>query len=145
MLGMSDDPADAGTADAVLAEATAVLTAPALRPYFGANTLAEVALTCPLPGMLPAPHTQLIGIVDSLVVTDDHVLAIDYKSNRVVPVTPEDTPEGLLRQMGAYCAALEQIYPDRRVETALLWTSTAQVMHLPHALVMTAFQRAGQP
>lgn len=142
ILAMSEDPADALTAAEILAEATAVLTAPALRPFFGPETLAEVELTCPLPGLLPPPHDRLVGIIDRLVVNDDHVIAIDYKSNLVVPERAEDTPEGLLRQMGAYCAALEQIYPGRRVETALLWTQSARLMPLPRDLVMTALQRA---
>ena len=38
---------------------------------------------------------------------------------------PSAVPEGILRQMGAYRAALAAIWPDRRVETAILWTRTA--------------------
>jgi ATP-dependent helicase/nuclease subunit A len=52
-------------------------------------------------------------------------------------------PDGLLRQMGAYAAALAVLYPDRRVETALVWTRTGQIMPLPHDLVTAALQRAG--
>ncbi len=68
--------------------------------------------------------------------------AVDFKTNAAVPDRPEDVPEGLLRQMGAYAAALARIYPDRPVETALLWTRTARLMPLPHRLVTAAFLRA---
>jgi ATP-dependent helicase/nuclease subunit A len=56
---------------------------------------------------------------------------------------PGDTPEGLLRQMGAYAYALAAIYPGRTVETALLWTRTATLMPLPHDIVTAALWRAG--
>jgi len=59
-----------------------------------------------------------------------------------VPDTPDAVPEGLLRQMGAYAAALGDIYPDREIETALLWTRTGGLMPLPHALVTAAWGRA---
>ena len=68
-------------------------------------------------------------------VSDDRVLAIDFKSNKLIPKRPEDTPDGLLRQMGAYGAALSQIYPDHRIETAIVWTETAEIMSLPHDIV----------
>ena len=49
----------------------------------------------------------------------ERVLAVDFKSNRVVPAAPEAAPEAILRQMGAYRAALGAIWPGRRVETAV--------------------------
>jgi ATP-dependent helicase/nuclease subunit A len=142
ILGLADGPAEEAMIADLLSEATAVLTAPALRPLFAPGALTEVGLVSPLPGLLPPPHDRLAGVVDRLIVTGDHVLAIDYKSNARVPAGPEDVPEGILRQMGAYCAALEAIYPGARVETALLWTRTAALMPLPRTLVMAALQRA---
>ena len=88
---------------------------------------------------------RALGTIDRLTVTPDRVLAVDYKSNRLIPQSPEAVPEGILRQMGAYAALLAQIYPDREVEVAILWTATARLMPLPRALVMAALQRAGFP
>ncbi|MEM1076622.1 MAG: hypothetical protein AAGI36_19355, partial [Pseudomonadota bacterium] len=68
------------------------------------------------------------------------ILAIDFKTNRIVPQAVETCPEGLLRQMGAYALALAQIYPNRRIETAILWTKTRALMPLPHDIVMAALQ-----
>jgi ATP-dependent helicase/nuclease subunit A len=48
----------------------------------------------------------------------------------------------LLRQMGAYSEMLRAIYPDRGVETAILWSRTAELMPLPHDLVAAALVRA---
>ncbi|MDB6452781.1 double-strand break repair helicase AddA [Falsirhodobacter sp. 20TX0035] len=119
--------------DDLLAEAHAVLAAhPAL---FAPDTLAEVAVTADLEG------ARLYGTIDRLIVEADRVLAIDFKSNRTVPATPEQVPDGILRQMGAYAHALAQIWPDRRVDTAILWTRNATLMDLPPDLVRAALAR----
>ncbi len=130
-----------GAADtgALLDEAAAVLRAPDLAAVFAPGALAEVPLTADLDGQ--AMH----GIIDRLIVTPERVLAVDFKSNATVPGTPAACPEGLLRQMGAYAHALEQIYPDRQVDTALLWTRTASLMPLPHDLVSDALGRHNKP
>jgi ATP-dependent helicase/nuclease subunit A len=121
---------------ALLSEAQAVLAAhPAL---FARDTLAEVALTADLPD----PGLRLHGAVDRLVVAPDRVLAVDFKTNATVPDRAEDVPDGLLRQMGAYAAALARIYPDRGIETAILWTRTATLMPLPPGLTARALAAA---
>ena len=129
--------AEAALAD-LLEEATGVLTSPALAALFAPDTLAEVEISAPLP-----MGGRLRGKIDRLLVAPDRVLAVDFKTNRVLPPTPEATPDGLLRQMGAYAAALKAVYPDRRVETALLWTRSARLVLLSDPLVMAALQRAG--
>jgi ATP-dependent helicase/nuclease subunit A len=118
----------------LLAEASAVLQAPALAHIFAADALAEVAVTAQL------GDSRLFGIIDRLVVTPERVLAVDFKSNAQVPDRAETCPKGLLRQMGAYAHALKQIYPDRRIDTALLWTRSASLMPLPHDLVTDALK-----
>ena len=120
----------------LLNEAEAVL---AHADLFAPGTLAEVPVTAVLAGR------PLFGIIDRLVVAPDHVLAVDFKSNRVVPARPEEVPEGLLRQMAAYAEALAQIYPGRRIETALMWTARAQLMRLPPEIVREALGRATIP
>jgi ATP-dependent helicase/nuclease subunit A len=85
---------------------------------------------------------MMSGTIDRLIIAQDTVLAIDFKSNRMVPDRAEDTPEGVLRQLGAYASALRQIYPEKRVETAVLWTETAQLVPLPHDIVRDALRRA---
>ncbi len=131
----------AGSPDGVelLAEAAAVLDAPALAPFFGPGSLAEIDVAAPLP--LPGAP-RILGRIDRLVVGPDGVLALDFKSNRLVPGRPEDVPEGILRQMGAYRAALGAIWQDRPVGTGIVWTRTATLMRLPDALVDAALARA---
>lgn len=118
----------------MMSEARAVIQAPSLAQVMdvpeGTTVLREVRLTAPLPGL-----GILHGTVDRLLVRDDQVLAIDYKSNAEVPATPDATPEGILRQMAAYRAALQAIYPGRAIGAAILWTATRSLMALPEPLL----------
>jgi ATP-dependent helicase/nuclease subunit A len=103
---------------------------------FHAETLAEVPLTAALAGK------RILGVIDRLVIENERILAVDFKSNRVVPRSVAEVPEGILRQMGAYADALAQIYPQRRIDTAILWTQTAELMVLDPEIVRAALQRA---
>ncbi len=124
----------------ILTEALAVLNAAALAPFFAPGTLAEVPITAEIPEI-----GRIHGIIDRLLVRDKKVIAVDFKSNRTVPGYVTETPEGLLRQMGAYAAALAQIFPDHEVETGLIWTATNHYMPLPHDLVTQALGRTSTP
>ena len=123
---------------AALAEAAATRRNPDLAFLFDAQVLSEQPFSVTLPGL-----GRVYGIIDRLALRPGSVLAVDFKTNRALPATPADVPEGLLRQMGAYAAALGALYPGRRVDTALVWTRTGQIMPLPHDLVTAALQRAG--
>lgn len=121
----------------VLPEALATMAAhPAL---FAIPALTEVELTAPL------LDRQMRGTIDRLIVEPDRVTAIDFKTNRMIPTRPEDTPEGILRQMGAYAQALALLYPDRRIQTAILWTREARLMPLPPDIVSAALARTTIP
>jgi ATP-dependent helicase/nuclease subunit A len=122
----------------LLAEAEAVLDAPGLAAVFGPGSLAEVEVAAPLAELGGA---RILGRIDRLVVEPHRVLVVDFKSNQAVPAAPEAVPEGILRQLGAYRAALRQVWTDREVETAVLWTRTARLMPLPAALVDAALAR----
>ncbi len=108
----------------IAAEVLAVLALPALAPLFGPQSRAEV----PLAGLV-GEHA-IFGQVDRLAVTEDAVLLLDYKTNRAPPATAAEVPRAYLRQMAAYQALLEAIYPDRPVRPALLWTEGPRLMAL---------------
>ncbi len=123
--------------ESLVQSALDVLSAEALRPIFAPETLAEVPVTAEIDGL-----GRIHGIIDRLQVTPERVVAVDFKTNRTVPERPEDVPEGLLRQMGAYAAALAKIWPGRAIETGILWTERSSYMALPHDLVSAALARA---
>ena len=130
ILSSSDVPAE--DAQAALTEAQRVLQSPALAHLFDPGTLAEVPFVARL-----GTHT-LRGTIDRLIISDAQIDIIDFKSNRVVPQTPDQVPDGLLRQMGAYAHAIAQIYPGRAITCAILWTHEATLMPLPHDIVTNA-------
>ncbi|MHA6264262.1 double-strand break repair helicase AddA [Arenibacterium sp. CAU 1754] len=118
--------------DDVLGEARKVLSQPDLAHLFGPDILAEVPVTAQI------GSRRIHGVIDRLVLSGDTILIVDFKSNATVPPDTAHVPEGILRQMAVYGAALEQIYPGRDIQTAILWTRTASLMHLPHDLVREA-------
>jgi ATP-dependent helicase/nuclease subunit A len=138
LLAQGEDACDAAEAAALTAQVLAILSDPRMAPLF-AQGLAEVPVTGRIGGR------TFLGSIDRLVVTPTLVTALDFKSNRLVPDTPEGVPEGVLRQLGAYAALLEPLYPGRRVEVAILWTEGPRLMPLPRDLVMAALQRGGFP
>jgi ATP-dependent helicase/nuclease subunit A len=141
LLAYGEDAATGPELRALLDEATRVLTTPALQPLFG-TALTEVPVTADLAVL---NNRRIHGTIDRLLIHPDHILAVDFKTNAVVPEQASDCPEGLLRQMGAYAAALQQIWPDRRIDTALLWTRTARLMPLPDDLITLALQNTPTP
>ncbi|SLN24350.1 ATP-dependent helicase/nuclease subunit A [Pseudoruegeria aquimaris] len=126
-----------GMAD-MLSEAAAVISAPHLAHLFEAETLAEVDLVAPVAAL---GGQRISGTADRLIVTPERVTVVDFKTNQLVPKEESEVPEGLLRQMGAYVAALQEIFPSREISAAILWTKTAQLMPLSHEAVMAALGR----
>ena len=139
LLGSGELYATLAELETVLAEATRSIRQAYDWDVFGATSLAEV----PFSGVLPSLNTQAVhGIIDRLIVDTDVVRIVDFKSNEVVPETPDQVPDGLLRQMGAYFEICSAIYPTKKIEVAILWTRTATLMPLPHDMVMSALRDA---
>ncbi len=116
-------------------EAARVLSTLSLANFFGPEVLVETSVTGSIHGQ------PVFGTIDRLIVKDDSVIAVDIKSNAVVPNAPDAIPEGILRQMAAYFACLSEIYPNKTIKLAVLWTKTAEIMYLPHDLVTNALTR----
>jgi ATP-dependent helicase/nuclease subunit A len=129
-------PSAADRAELVMETAATITKHPDL---FSPLALTEAPVTADLNGQ------PMVGSIDRLLVTPSRVLAVDFKSNLLVPETVAAVPDGLLRQMAAYHAALTQIYPDRIVDVALLWTRTAQLMPLPPDILRLALARTASP
>jgi ATP-dependent helicase/nuclease subunit A len=106
-----------------------VLDTPDWAEIFGPEALAEVPLAATVEGRVIA------GTADRLLVTKERVLLVDFKTAARPPHSLEAMPLSTVRQLSAYVAALEAIYPDRRVEAAVLYTQTPQLFALPAALI----------
>jgi len=116
----------------LLRETFGILDDAAFAPLFGTHSRAEVALIAELPEL---GRARVSGQIDRLAVTDDAVLIADFKTNRPAPMTVADTPRIYRTQMALYRAALQKIYPGKRIECALVWTDGARLMPLPKALL----------
>jgi ATP-dependent helicase/nuclease subunit A len=121
--------ADAALADDELARyvesAARVLDDPAFAAIFSSEALAEAPLTGEVGG------EAVSGIVDRLLVTPAKVLVVDYKTNRVPAASAASVPEAYRRQMQTYARLLARIYPDREIQTALLWTEAPRLDIVP--------------
>jgi ATP-dependent helicase/nuclease subunit A len=113
----------------IAAETLAVLDDPAFSALFGPGSRAEVAVV----GRVGA--AVISGQIDRLLVAADRVLIADYKTNRPAPESLAAVPPVYLRQMAAYRALLQQIYADRPVDCALLWTDGPRLLALPGGLL----------
>jgi ATP-dependent helicase/nuclease subunit A len=112
----------------ILEATLGVLEDPRFAPLFGPGSRAEV----PLSGLLGrgAEAKAITGQVDRLLVREDEVLVIDYKTNRPAPQREADVAPLYVRQMASYRAVLAEIYPGRAVRCALLWTEGPRIMQL---------------
>ncbi|MEM9469586.1 MAG: double-strand break repair helicase AddA [Pseudomonadota bacterium] len=95
-------------------------------PIFGQGSKAEV----PISGLLD-DETLINGQIDRLLVTEENIYIIDYKTNRPPPKNITDVPALYINQMNAYEKAIALIYPNRTIHKALLWTNEARLMILP--------------
>ena len=115
--------------EALLEETLAVLDHPDFLPLFAPSSQAEVPVVALLSGR------ALSGQIDRLVVRDDEVLIVDYKTLRPPPIDEADVPPAYLEQLAAYRAAIAAIYPGRAVRCALLWTEGPRLMPIGGALL----------
>jgi len=92
---------------------------------FGPLSVAEV----PLMGYLG--ESLLSGQIDRLIMEEDHVLILDYKTHSAVPPTLADIPQTYLDQMALYRKAVAQIYPEKEIVCGLLWTELPRLDILP--------------
>ncbi|RMB02787.1 DNA helicase/exodeoxyribonuclease V subunit A [Eilatimonas milleporae] len=122
---------------ALAAEVLAILAHPEFAGLFGPGSRAEA----PIAGVIG--NRVISGQVDRLVIGEDTVLIVDYKTNRPPPRSAADVGAVYIKQMALYAAALRTIYPGRRVRAALLWTETPVLMPLPEDRLSAALDAMG--
>jgi len=127
-----------GAAKALSAEVFAIIDNPDFSHIFGHGShnglsMAEVSLAG---GAAELPDSvRLSGQIDRLCITDDSVWIVDYKSNRPPPKTATEIAPLYVRQMAAYRALARELYPGKKIYTALLWTDGPHMMVIPDALL----------
>lgn len=91
---------------------------------FSPQALAEVPLAATVGGVVVA------GTADRLLIEDKHITVVDFKTTRRPPSSADMIPVATLRQMAAYVAALEAIYPGRDVRAGVLYTHAPVLFHI---------------
>ncbi len=109
--------ADATERNSLIADALLVIDNPAFAAVFSADALAEAPIAGVVDGVVIA------GTVDRLLVTEGSVTVLDFKTSRRVPVSADHIPEAHIRQMAAYVAVLQGIFPEHDVRAGLLYSS----------------------
>jgi ATP-dependent helicase/nuclease subunit A len=108
----------------MLAAAMAVIDHPHFVRIFSPEALAEVPLAATVDGVVVA------GTADRLLIEANRITVVDFKTTRRPPASAGAIPRATLRQMAAYVAALEAIYPGREVRAGVLYTHTPALFDL---------------
>jgi ATP-dependent helicase/nuclease subunit A len=132
--------------DEVVAETLAILNEPSFAALFGPSSLAEVPIAAQIGGGGGGGGRtrELTGQIDRLVVLEDTLLVLDYKTNRPPPRTPTEVAPAYIAQLAAYRIALQKLFPGRTLRAALLWTDGPQLMEIPSPLLDAAERRMMQ-
>jgi ATP-dependent helicase/nuclease subunit A len=119
----------AGEREELAQKVLGLIADPRFAPVFGEGSRAEVAIVgrLALPGR---PEALVSGQIDRLVVTDNEVLIVDFKTNHTPPRTATEAPRAYVRQLALYRAVLARLYPQCVVRAALLWTETTEFMEI---------------
>jgi ATP-dependent helicase/nuclease subunit A len=116
--------ADAGRRQEIADLACSVLARPEHAALFGAGSLGEAPIAATL-----ADGRVVAGTVDRLLVEDDLVSVVDFKTGRV-PSGEGDIPSSHRAQILAYAEALRVIFPGRKVRAALLYTGAPALFEI---------------
>ena len=122
---------------AILAEAMAVLEDAVFAPLFAPGTRAEVPIVGRIAREGKRPVT-VSGQVDRLAVTAAAVLLADYKTDRPAARGIGEVPPAYVTQLALYRAVLRQLYGDREVRAALIFTDGPALIELPGAALDAA-------
>jgi ATP-dependent helicase/nuclease subunit A len=130
-LGRNTDPKIWPEADrnALADRVLALIADPSFAAVFAEGSRAEV----PIIGRLPQAGGGcylVSGQIDRLVVSDDAVLIVDFKTNQTPPRNESEVPATYLRQLALYRAVLGLLYPAKPVRAALLWTEAPEMMEI---------------
>jgi len=120
----------------ILRQVSAILDDENFAELFAPGSRAEV----PIVGRLSRADADPIlvsGQVDRLVVIGDAVLIADYKSDRSVPAKLDEV-EPYVAQLALYRGVLAQLYLDKTVRAALVFTEGPRLLDVPAAAMDAA-------
>jgi ATP-dependent helicase/nuclease subunit A len=108
----------------ILNEVMNILSNPDFAPYFGIHSQAEVPITGKV------GNDIISGQIDRMLVTNDAIWIVDFKSNRPPPKQAKDVAPIYKQQLAAYKSLIKTIYQGHSIRTALLWTDGPYMMEI---------------
>jgi len=123
----------------VLTSVFRIFSNPSFGHLFEGRAKAEVSVA----GRLDVKSGSMLvtGQIDRLVVGDNQVTILDYKTNRLVPETIDKIPHEYITQLALYRELVNRIYDDKTVVSALLWTQTPEVMVIHDDMLDSALDK----
>lgn len=112
---------------ALIAQVQVLLSDPRWQKLFSQASRAEVPIAAVV------GETVVAGRIDRLLVEEDYVRIVDFKTSRRIPANAAEVQVSELRQMAHYTAAIERIFPTHRVTASLLYTTGPTMIELSDA------------
>jgi ATP-dependent helicase/nuclease subunit A len=103
--------------DDILNETITCLKNPEFAQIFSENSMVEV------PVMGEVDGKMLSGKIDRMIITDEKVIIVDYKTNRKIADVNSQTHNKYRRQLLSYKQLMQKIYPQKAIETIILWSA----------------------
>lgn len=107
---------------------------PEFAQLFSAEGRAEVPIQGRLTGEDDKP-VEIFGLIDRLLVNDEEVIILDFKTNAFVPRSVQNVSETYIAQLAVYRKLLSELYPDRRIRALLLYTAGPHLIEIPVELM----------
>ncbi len=125
-----------------LASVFSILDDTRFSPLFSPTSYAEVSIL----GNIDVRGKQhsVSGKIDRLVVTENEVLIVDYKTNSSSPTALDEVPNAYIMQLALYRTLFKPLYPDKTVSAALLFIEAPRLIVLPTAILDDASERLTQ-
>ncbi|MBR1600663.1 MAG: double-strand break repair helicase AddA [Alphaproteobacteria bacterium] len=92
--------------------------------FFGSESRAEVPIFGEVDGQIISAQ------IDRLIVQNDKVIIIDFKTNKEVAENQSKIPPLYRQQLKAYEKLVSTIYPNRPIESYILWTNELRLMQV---------------
>lgn len=123
-LHQHSDKISSAAINQIKTEVINLVSNPDFSSIFGSCSRAEVPIVGEVNGRIISAQ------IDRLVISDEKVIIVDFKTNRPAATSLDNVPLTYLKQLEVYKQLLEKIYPSKTVETYILWTNTANLMRI---------------
>ncbi len=138
-LGRLDEDGGESEREEIWLQIATILTDPAYARVFAEGSRAEVSIMGKV--LIGGIERAVTGRVDRLVVTQNEVLIIDYKTNRPPPVRLADVPASYIAQLALYHALLQPLYPHHEIKAAIVFTEAPILIDLPGETMAASLRR----